>query len=238
MLAALAALAAGPAFGQARPEPAAAPMLALADDQPAPRHRLGLFGSLEFRAGSLAAIPEWTAVLDRVAAERAGLAACDERPAGCASPAVAAWRAELRTLRGRPALEQLAAVNAFVNHAVAWQADLDNYGVSDHWASPVEFLGGTGDCEDFAITKFVSLLDLGWPNEDIRLVVVNDALRDIPHAVVAVRLEGQTWILDSLMDIVLTHDKISQYTPHYSVNLTDRWAHLVTPEVASSLQTN
>jgi hypothetical protein len=54
--------------------------------------------------------------------------------------------------------------------------------------------------------------------------------------VVAVRLSGRTFILDSLTDAVLTHDEVRHYAPHYSVNLTDRWAHLVPTDMVSSLE--
>jgi hypothetical protein len=37
----------------------------------------------------------------------------------------------------------------------------------------------------------------------------------------------QPVVLDSLFDVILPHDKVLQYTPHYSVNEHARWAHVM-----------
>ncbi len=194
---------------------------------------MGLFGSLEFRTGNLAAIRQWGAVLERMADEEATIAACDEDIRACPSPRVVAWRALVRSLQDRHPLRQLREVNAFVNSIVPYRIDAENFGMSDYWTSPLEFLANAGDCEDFAILKFRTLQELGFSNEQLRIAVVNDTVRNLPHAVLVVELEGRTFILDSLIDVVVGHEALRQYVPQYSVNRTHRWAHIATPELAA-----
>jgi predicted transglutaminase-like cysteine proteinase len=186
----------------------------------------GLFGTLEFKAASLAAIPQWIELLARIETERARYAACDDDVNACNSQRLLAWRAKVKALEGRVAQAQLDEINRFANEIAPYLTDSDNYGVSDYWATPLEFLQRDGDCEDFAIIKFVSLLELGISNERLRIVVLMDTLRNVPHAVLAVDLDGRHYILDSLFGVVLQDADLPQYVPQYSVNMTTRWAHI------------
>jgi predicted transglutaminase-like cysteine proteinase len=192
-----------------------------------------LFGTVEFRAASLAALPQWQRVLKRIEEEQPVYRACSAAADACPSRGVMAWRALVRSQRGNSPYEQLRAVNRFVN-SWPYKSDMENYGRRDYWASPLEFLTRSGDCEDYAITKYVTLRELGFEPERLRLVVVHDVLRDIAHAVLAVYLEGEVYILDNLTNAVLPQHRITQYAPYYSVNEEARWAHVapVAPMVA------
>jgi predicted transglutaminase-like cysteine proteinase len=64
---------------------------------------------------------------------------------------------------------------------------------------------------------------LGWPERDVRLVVLHDEERDTPHAVLAVRLDNQTYILDNLLTEPLPDRLLRQYRPYYAVNAEARW---------------
>ena len=195
------------------------------------QNRLGLFGSLEFRTGSIEAIPQWTAVLDRIEGQRSVYTACDQ--GDCRQAGVREWRLQVSDLASADPLQQLQAINRFANRAMPYLEDLQNYGRSDYWATPLEFLDQSGDCEDYAILKFVSLLELGFSNDQMRIVVVEDVLRRLPHAVLSVEIGDEVYILDSLFDVVLPHTRVTQYAPQYSVNQTTRWAHIVTPELTA-----
>ena len=83
------------------------------------------------------------------------------------------WRRFLKDTAERGRWSQLVAVNAFMN-ARRYVADERNWGVSDYWATPGEFMSRAGDCEDFAIAKYLSLRELGWDAGDLRVVVVRD----------------------------------------------------------------
>lgn len=186
----------------------------------------GLMGSIEFRAGSLNGIPAWQRVVGKLREEAKIVAACDADVSKCGSPRVVAWRAKVRSLEGLPLISQMRELNLFLNHIVPYLTDDENFGQEDYWTTPLEFLRHSGDCEDYAIIKFVSLLELGVKNEQMRIVVVMDTLRNLPHALLSVEAENETYLLDSLIDVVLTDDQVLPYVPQYSVNLTDRWAHV------------
>ena len=51
------------------------------------------------------------------------------------------------------------------------------YGEIDFWASPLATLGrGAGDCEDYAIAKFVALRLAGMSADDLRIVIMRDTI--------------------------------------------------------------
>jgi predicted transglutaminase-like cysteine proteinase len=121
-------------------------------------------------------------------------------------------------------MAQLRAVNDYLNR-VPYVSDLANYGRSDRWATPAEFLLRGGDCEDYAIAKYVSLRRLGFADDSLRIVVVNDEARGIPHAVLSVRLDGASWILDNVTAAILADRDQPSYRPIYSLNMAGRWLH-------------
>jgi predicted transglutaminase-like cysteine proteinase len=191
---------------------------------PAYSSSAGLFGTAEFRSDSLDALPQWQRVLGRIAAEEPAVRACARNPARCPNRATMAWLALLRGLEGAPAQEQIREVNRFVNQWT-YRSDSENYGRSDYWATPLEFFRRSGDCEDYVIAKYRSLRRLGLPAERLRMVVVQDLVRDLPHAVLAVYLGDEVYILDNLSPAVLRQEQVGNYVPYYSVNESARWAH-------------
>lgn len=191
-----------------------------------------IFGSVEFKAPSLNALPKWTNVLDKIESEQTLTHGCDLDYTRCSTPSLLTWREFLRKsekMEGRAHedfLEFVSSVNSFVNQ---WPYinDLDNWGRSDYWASPIEFLEKSGDCEDYAILKYVTLRELGVEAKNLRIVVVRDTLREIAHAVLAVYHSDQVYILDSLFNAVLPDYQVIQYVPYYSINEQTRWAHVM-----------
>ena len=185
-----------------------------------------LFGSIEFIGGSLKALPQWVDVLRKIEDERKVYRACNGDITKCPSPAVAAWQAKIRSVEGLPKRRQMEELNRFIN-SWTYRVDAENYNVEDFWATPLQFLRRSGDCEDYAIIKYVSLRALGFSADELRIVVVRDVLRNIAHAVLAVYLDNDIFIMDSLFDGVLSHHQVTFYSPQYSVNEHRRWAHIV-----------
>lgn len=192
----------------------------------APAWAMGLFGSVEFKAASLQALPQWVRVLEKLPAEQKIFRQCDINPATCKSPAMMVWRGKLKTMASLPPIKQLQAVNTFANQWV-YRYDDEAWGSADYWATPFEFLRNSGDCEDYAIFKYVSLRHLGFMPENLRIVVVRDTIRNTDHAVLMAVVDNIPYILDSLFTAVLPHTDILQYVPHYSVNEQFRWAHVM-----------
>ena len=150
---------------------------------------------------------------------------CDANPNACESSNMANWREFIARTRGKPMQEMLDDVNRFGNQ---WRYINDNrlWGKSDYWATPKEFIDNSGDCEDYAIFKYVTLKQLGVPVDNLRIVVLQDTVRDLAHAVLAVQTGGSFYILDNLHNRVMPHTALRQYKPYYSVNEYARWAHI------------
>ncbi len=127
------------------------------------------------------------------------------------------WHALIEGLRGKSPAHQLDRVNRFVNQ-VRYRTDERNWGRRDYWAAPREFFARGGDCEDFAITKYLSLRALGFRTEDMRLLVLWDLKREAAHAVLVVRQKGQELVLDNLHSRVVSLAGLPHYQVHYSVN--------------------
>lgn len=53
---------------------------------------------------------------------------------------------------------KMAHLNSFFNTFPKIE-DIENYGNSDYWATPKEFIEKGGDCEDFAIAKYFSFIE-------------------------------------------------------------------------------
>ena len=184
-----------------------------------------LFGTTEFRAESLAALPKWQRALRQIDQERSTYRACSRLSATCPAQSVMVWQSVIKSQIGRPQIDQLHAINRFLNDW-RYKPDDQNYGQRDYWATPLEFLRRSGDCEDYAIAKYVTLRELGFAPEQLRLVVVQDVVRELAHAVLAVYLDDQVYILDNLTRAVLPQERISHYVPYYSINEETRWAHV------------
>lgn len=195
-----------------------------------------LFGTTEFRAESLAALPQWQRALSKIDRERSTYQACADAAESCPTQSVMAWQAMIKSQVGRPPIDQLKAINQFLNEW-RYKPDAQNYGRRDYWATPLEFLRQSGDCEDYAIAKYVTLRQLGFGPEELRLVVVRDVLRDLAHAVLAVYVDDRVYILDNLTGAVLPQERVTQYVPYYSINETTRWAHVPPAETVLSSTT-
>lgn len=183
----------------------------------------GLFRSHEFRS-TLKALPNWSRVTAVAEAQTEAFYACDADRENCSAAALS-WQKIIRQGLGLPAMEQLKAVNRYFNRW-PYRLDIDVYGVSDYWATPEEFLKLSGDCEDYSITKYYALRKLGFAVVDMRIVLLKDNIRGISHAVLAVSLDGESYVLDNLTDMVLPHLQYEHYIPQYSVNEFYRWAHV------------
>jgi len=105
----------------------------------------------------------------------------------------------LDELRGSKEITRLALLNRSINRH-RYVEDAVNWQRADYWEAPLEFLDRSGDCEDFAIAKYLALRAIGMPVSDMRIVVVRDQARNVMHAVLAVYLEGRALILNNLRD--------------------------------------
>lgn len=193
-----------------------------------------LLGSLEWPAGPEDAIPQWQRVRAAIAAEAPAVSACAREPARCRDPGAAAWVALLARLAPATPDEQIREVNRFVNRWT-YRTDLDVYGRSDFWATPLQFFARSGDCEDYAIAKYESLRRLGFPADRLRLVVLEDTRRGLAHAVLVVYAGADVLILDNLSGEPVPQARLPQYVPYYSLNELAGWRHAPPAAAAPAL---
>jgi predicted transglutaminase-like cysteine proteinase len=109
---------------------------------------------------------------------------------------------------------RLGVINRAVNLSIKPVSDWNQYGVRDFWSSPLATLSaGAGDCEDYAIVKYVALREIGIAPDDLRLVIVLDVKYRTNHAVLAVRWDEQWLILDSKTLIMADAEELLHYRP-------------------------
>lgn len=182
-----------------------------------------IFGTREVRNPNISQFTKWTRVLAREPPERPqySLPCVRLRGGRCPMPE---WRQLISSLRGQPQMRQIDAVHRLFNR-VPYVEDPQNWGVPDYWATPLEFLSRDGDCEDYAIAKYVSLRELGFPASQLRILVLNDLNLRVPHAILVVFLEGRAYLLDNQIPTVVPMEIVRHYQPIFSINEEAWWLH-------------
>jgi predicted transglutaminase-like cysteine proteinase len=158
--------------------------------------RAPLFGmETEAVAGGVAA--KWRAVKADIDHEQQVLARCRAQET---CPAVAQELLDIVAEgAGRSGRARVGLINRAVDLAITPTRDEAQWGVADHWSPPFETLQShRGDCEDYAIVKYVALLLAGLSHEDVRIVILRNVLQKEDHAAVAARVDGQWLILDNV----------------------------------------
>lgn len=174
-----------------------------------------LFDSTEKRSASLTAFTKWTGMFDKFDAAM---------NTSHGQVKMQEFLEELKPMRGLALEQMVVRVNDLLNR-VAYVSDQTNYGASDYWATPIEFLTRGGDCEDYAIAKYTALRILGVPEERMRLAIVQDLQKNIPHAVLVVYTDSGAVILDNQIKTAMRADNIKHYKPIFSINRTAWWLH-------------
>lgn len=109
--------------------------------------------------------------------------------------------------------------NAFVDDSVHWQQ-------TDYWATPIEFIASRGgDCEDFAIAKFFTLLKLGIDENRLALTYVKALRLNQAHMVLTYYPTpgAEPLVLDNLVDSIRPSSQRTDLLPVYSLNGSGLW---------------
>lgn len=139
---------------------------------------------------------------------------------------VAKWRQLVTELQSEDVDEKLYEINRFFNR-FDFVDDLVHWQQKDYWATPIEFIStGAGDCEDYTIAKYFSLIELGISEDQLRLMYVTALELRQPHMVLAY-YETPTsvpLVLDNINRRILPANKRRDLSPIYSFNGNGLWA--------------
>ena len=138
---------------------------------------------------------------------------------------MAAWAKMNASIQDLPELEKLEVVNQFYNQ-IPFSDDQSVWQQHDYWASPQELLSkNVGDCEDYAIAKYFSLINAGVSEKKLSLIYVQLLPDRDAHMVLSYLGEGQRTpvILDNFISDILSIDNRSDLVPVYSFNGSDMW---------------
>lgn len=133
-------------------------------------------------------------------------------------------KSKIAPLQNQDLYSQAQAINKMMN-AKRYITDQKNYGTSDYWASPAEFMQRGGDCEDFAIAKYTALRMLGTPESRLRIAIVQDTLKNIAHAILIVYTDQGPIILDNQNKSITSAQGKGRYQPIFSINRNGWWLH-------------
>jgi predicted transglutaminase-like cysteine proteinase len=151
-----------------------------------------------------------------VAQSADAISRCRAEPSTC-SPAQTRLIALIDIARNADGRARFGLVNREVNLSIAYTSDATQHGASDVWSSALASLESRrGDCEDYAIVKYVTLREAGVPAEDLRLLVGRVASLGQAHAVLAARLDGHWLILDNRRMTMIEDERASDLQPLFA----------------------
>ncbi len=85
---------------------------------------------------------------------------------------LAAWQKLIASSRKKSEREKLELANDFFNQ-LTFVSDAEHWGKEDYWATPTQMLATNGgDCEDFSIAKYFTLIAIGVPMDRLRITYV------------------------------------------------------------------
>jgi predicted transglutaminase-like cysteine proteinase len=161
---------------------------------------------------------KWSAVTKELPHEHEILARCRTDADACPRAAKKFLGIVDKAMK-RGGLARIGELNRAINLNIKWVDDMTQYGVPDLWATPLmSFDSGAGNCKDYAIAKYVALQEMGFVDDDLRLVVVRDRPTSQLHAVTAVRYEGHWLILDNRTFIMVQDVDIATYNPLFVID--------------------
>ena len=142
---------------------------------------------------------------------------------------VEAWDSMIEASKNEPILNKIKNVNDFFN-AITYKSDQAHWGKKDYWATPFEFMGsGAGDCEDYAIAKYFSLIKLGIDDDKLRITYVSytkaNSKFEQAHMVLTYyhKSGAEPVVLDNINKTLQLASKRTDLKPVYSFNASGLW---------------
>jgi len=175
------------------------------------------FGMAEFAAPEGVTNDHWRQIKADILAELPKLTKCQANLDKCTSTEQR-FADIVREAESQEGLAKIALINATINALIDYEPDRSQWGVADKWTAPFvnrkgAFETGHGDCEDYALAKYVALRQAGVPSEDVRMVLVHDNAVRADHAILAVRYDKRWLILDNRWDNLVEDKELTQFKP-------------------------
>ena len=123
-------------------------------------------------------------------------------------------------------LDKLKRVNDYFNQSIRFISDQAHWGVEDYWATPYESLSRrAGDCEDFSLAKYFTLVKAGMDPEKLRIMYVKAVKLRQAHMVLAYysKPSAEPLVLDNLIPEIKRASKRRDLVPVYSFNANGFW---------------
>ncbi len=145
---------------------------------------------------------------------------------------VVRWRSLLDEIAPLGEVEKVERVNAFFNNLVRWRQDIDVWGRNDYWATPLETMARReGDCEDFSVAKYMTLLLAGIEVNKMRITYVkaqigrHDSNATEAHMVLAYypTPSADPLILDNMISEVRPASRREDLRPVFGFNSQGLW---------------
>ena len=121
--------------------------------------------------------------------------------------------------------KKLAQINLFINGSLA-EFDNASMGIDDYWMTPKEFfIKGHGDCEDYVIAKYFTLLELGVKKENLYPAIVKvEGSASLHLVLLYVEDKNKSpLVLDNLSFKILPFSKRTDLTPIATFNEIDSY---------------
>ncbi len=178
------------------------------------------------------ALPAWAHTLDRHSSDKTLLKDCLATKETCTGR-LKGLRHVIQKGAQFDREDQLRLVNRYINKR-RYRRDRSKLSLSaaeggearlrNQWSTLLEFLKRGGDCEDYATAKYFLLRELGFPAEDMRIVISFDRSVRAHHAVLAIRQPDESsWLLET--DNRILKSRQPGYRFIYAINEFGIWDH-------------
>lgn len=175
----------------------------------------------------------WRSASKKLPGERRILALCRINAEKCPAAATR-FLALINRAAEEDGWTRIAEINRAINLDIRPVSDITQYGSTELWPTPLmAFASNAGDCKDYAIAKYVALRELGFAEEDLRLVIVHIRGGDEYHAVAAVRFDNRWLVLDNRTSELKYDIDVADYDPKFVIDGDDvKGMTIPTPQVA------
>lgn len=142
------------------------------------------------------------------------------------------WKSAIDAFRSGSEAQKLRDINEYFNRKLRFDTDQNIWGASDYWATPIEALmKGVADCEDFAIAKFFTLIDMGVAANKLRITYVKARIGGPGSTITQAHMvltyystpDAEPLILDNLISEIRPASRRADLAPIFSFNTDGLW---------------